>query len=170
MRFIVACATMLATLTHAVAMPVANLSEFPLELKIALQELHQPTPGKRQRGKEFTLPDDVLVLQRHVRDGERLSEIKLPGREDKPNAARKRHNEKLKKLPGYGTYVNWMQSVNAPVANLSEVNWMQSVNAPVANLSEFPLELQTALQELHQPTPGKRKGGGDFTLPEDVLD
>ena len=81
-----------------------------------------------------------------------------------------RHNEKLKKLPGYGTYVNWMQSVNAPVANLSEVNWMQSVNAPVANLSEFPLELHTALQELHQPTPGKRKGGGDFTLPEDVLE
>ena len=42
MRLIIACATMLATLTHAVAMPVANLSEFPLELKIALQELHQP--------------------------------------------------------------------------------------------------------------------------------
>ena len=80
-----------------------------------------PTPGKRTRGREFTLPDDVLVLQRHVRDGVRLTEIELPGREDKPNAARSRHNKHLQKLPGYVTYVNWVQSVNAPVANLGAV-------------------------------------------------
>ena len=64
--------------------PLLICSEFPLELQTALQELHQPTPGKRKGGGDFTLPEDVLVLRRHVRDGERLSQIKLPGRDDKP--------------------------------------------------------------------------------------
>ena len=116
-----------------------------------------PTPGKRTRGREFTLPDDVLVLQRHVRDGVRLTEIELPGREDKPNAARSRHNKHLQKLPGYVTYVNCTStgcSLSMP---------------PLLICSEFPLELQTALQELHQPTPGKLQRGKEFTLPDDVL-
>ena len=48
---VVAFAMLLATplMTLAVATPGADLSEFPVELQVALHELHEPKPSKHRR-------------------------------------------------------------------------------------------------------------------------
>ena len=150
-------ATTLMTMTHAVATPDAEVSEFPVELQLALHDLHQPKPGKRGgSGRPFIPAEDALILQKHVRDGVRLSQIRLPGREDKPNAARCRHNEVLKKLPGYSTYVDSVQAVRATVMPTATAA-TSTVQAASAATKE-PVEEQQRL----------RLQACDFALPDGV--
>ena len=94
----------------------ASEHQLPFAVRLALDKVHQPAARGGAGHKEFSRPEDAIILLKHVRDGIPLAQIMLVGRGKQ--AAKKRWQTLKVEL---GDCLHELRVTHAPAAGKQQL-------------------------------------------------